>query len=207
MASKKIGYVCSGFDAQLISYDDYADYIDDMLYLRELDRYRLDDYGAIVIPDFSDEGLLRRHADRINAYLAGGGFLIVFEPARIDRWLTAVKVTWFDRRTVDWKWWMKPGGRLEVYQPEPRHGMAEAIPLADMSWHFMGAYEFVEGATPILNIDDDEGCLMFDIRLPSGGRLIASTLDPHWHNGHRFMPATTRFLDGFYPWLSAELAG
>jgi hypothetical protein len=104
MAREKIGYVCSGLDAQLISYDDYAAHLDEMLYLRELDRHELDAYAAIVVPDFCDAALLMRHAPRLNAYLLNGGFLIVFEPARMDRWLTAVKVDWFDRPTADWKW-------------------------------------------------------------------------------------------------------
>jgi hypothetical protein len=42
-------------------------------------------------------------------------------------------------------------------------------------------------------------------RLEGGGRLMLSTLDPHLHNGERFMPATTRVLRLFYPWLNREL--
>ena len=33
-----------------------------------------------------------------------------------------------------------------------------------------------------------------------GTRLIVSTLDPFYHHGSNFMPATTKFLDGFLPW-------
>jgi hypothetical protein len=116
-----------------------------MLYLRELDAYRLDEYRRIVIPDFSNQALLRKYAGRLNAYLASGGFLVVFEPSRMDTWLSVVEVPWFHRPTIDWKWWMKPGGRLEVYQPEPRHPLAEAIALSDMSWHFAGAFRLLPG--------------------------------------------------------------
>ena len=204
---KDVGYVCSGDGGQITTFDDYRDYIDDMIYVMELDRIDLHQYRAIVIPDFSNQEVLARNAAKFDAYLAKGGFLIAFEPSRLDQWLTIVDVPWFERGTKDWKWWMKPGGRLEVYQPEPKHPMAEAIPVADMSWHFFGAYRFFEGARPILNLDNDEGCIMFDYRLPSGGgRLICSTIDPHLHSGRRFMPATTRFLNGFYPWLKAEVA-
>ena len=72
--------------------------------------------------------------------------------------------------------------------------------------HFFGAFEFMEGARPVLNLDNDEGCLMFDQEIPGGGRLIATTIDPHSHHGHRFMPATTRFLNRFYPWLKQVAA-
>src|SRR5262249_5850683 len=146
------------------------------------------------------------HARQINDYLRQGGFLIVFEPNRMDRWLDVVTVPWFERETENWKWWMVPGGRLEVYQPEPRHPLAEALVLSAMCWHFYGAFRPVEGATPILKLDNDEGWIMYDQRLPTGGRLLASTLDPHTHHGRGFMPATTRFLNGFYPWLKAEVA-
>jgi hypothetical protein len=83
--------------------------------------------------------------------------------------------------------------------------MARAIPLADMCWHFFGAFRLPTDATPILNLDNDEGCLVYDQPVPGGGRLIASTIDPHTHHGRRFMPATTRFLNGFYPWLKREV--
>ena len=116
-----------------------------------------------------------------------------------------VEVQWFSRETEDWKWWMKPGGRMEAYQPNPDHSMARAIPLSDMCWHFFGAFRLPDGATPILNLDNDEGCLMYDQAVAGGGRLIASTIDPHTHHGRRFMPATTRFLNGFYPWLKREV--
>jgi hypothetical protein len=47
---------------------------------------------------------------------------------------------------------------------------------------------------------------MFDYELPGGGRLLATTIDPHTHHGRRFMPATTRFLTRFYPWLRETVA-
>ena len=203
---KDIGFVCSGDGAQLQCVEDYRDYLDATLYLRDLRDGDLDDFKAIVVPDFSNQDLLRAHGAKFDAYLARGGFLIVFEPNRMDTWLTAAQVQWFARETEDWKWWMKPGGRMEAYQPEPLHPMAQAIPLADMCWHFFGAFRLPAGAAPILNLDDDEGCLIYDQTLPGGGRLIASTVDPHTHHGRRFMPATTRFLDRFYPWLKREAA-
>jgi len=178
-----------------------------MIYIMELAETDLSQYRAIVIPDFSNQEVLARNGHKFDAYLAQGGFLIAFEPCRIDKWLSIVEVPWFERKIEDWKWWMKPGGRMEAYQPEPKHPMAEAIPMADMSWHFFGAYRFFDGAQPILNLDHDEGCLIFDYRLPEGGgRLICSTIDPHSHSGRRFMPATTRFLNRFFPWLKEEVS-
>src|SRR5262249_33741002 len=91
-------------------------------------------------------------------------------------------------------------------QPEPLHPLCKVIPLADMSWHWFGAFEPHPAAWSALNLDDDSVSLLLDFqKLDSGGRLMVSTLDPHVHNGERFMPATRRFLDAFYPWLNREL--
>jgi hypothetical protein len=201
----KIGFVTSGDGAQLTCFEDFQALLDTQIYLRQLDRFDLHAYRALVIPDFSNQELLHHHARLLNRFLADGGWLIVFDPNRMDRWLNVVEVPWFERETEDWQWWMKPGHRMEIYQPEPKHPLAEVVDLSAMSWHFQGAFRFIDGGQPILNLDNDEGCLMYDQRLPGGGRLIASTLDPHTHHGRRFMPATTRFLHGFYAWLRAEV--
>ena len=75
-----------------------------------------------------------------------------------------------------------------------------------MGWHWFGAFGLSDKAQSALNLDDDSGSLFLDFRgLANGGRLIVSTLDPHVHNGERFMPATTKFLEGFYPWLNREV--
>jgi hypothetical protein len=202
----RIGFVSSGDGAHLQCFEDFSALIDAEIYLRTLDGIDLATFAAIVVPDFSNQDLLHRHSRQISDYLAGGGLLVVFEPNRMHEWLEGAEVQWFARETEDWKWWMRPGGRMEAYQPEPLHPMARAIPLADMCWHFFGAFRLPEGARPILNLDDDEGCLIYDQLLPGGGRLIASTIDPHTHHGRRFMPATTRFLNGFYPWLKREVS-
>lgn len=81
---KDIGFVTSGDGAQLKCYSDYSAYLDDRIYLWTLDRTDLTSYRAIVIPDFSNQVLLTKHARQINDYLASGGFLIVFEPNRMN---------------------------------------------------------------------------------------------------------------------------
>ena len=74
-----------------------------------------------------------------------------------------------------------------------------------MSWHWGGSYNVPENARSILEIDGGGGSLFLDFpSLPGGGRLLLATLDPHSHNGQRFMPATTRFLRSFYPWLNGN---
>ena len=39
------------------------------------------------------------------------------------------------------------------------------------------------------------------------GTWVVMTLDPDFHFGSYFMPATERFLDGFFPWLAEGKMG
>jgi hypothetical protein len=51
-------------------------------------------------------------------------------------------------------------------------------------------------------IETDDGALLIDDTSSyAPGRLIAMTLDPCYHHGSHFMPATTTFLNGFLPAL------
>jgi len=120
-------------------------------------------------------------------------------------WIDIPGLEWTPGNCRDWLWWTK-GERLEVRLSEPHHPITESMPLSHMSWHWGGSYNVPEGARSILEIDDGRGSLFLDFPvLPGGGRLLLTTLDPHSHNGQRFMPVTTRFLQSFYPWLNREL--
>jgi hypothetical protein len=51
-------------------------------------------------------------------------------------------------------------------------------------------------------VPTDDGAAVFYVdRVSAPGTLIVTTLDPLYHYGAHFMPATERFLDGFLPWL------
>jgi hypothetical protein len=153
-----------------------------------------------------DAAGIRRYAPQLNAYVRGGGFLVVFACKGVHEWIDVVKLGWRPVDTKDWLWWTRPKPYLEIHQPEPRHPLCDVIPVEDMSWHWFGAFDPHPAGHSALNLDDDSGSLLLDFRdLEGGGRLLVSTLDPHVHNGERFMPATTRFLRAFYPWLNREV--
>src|SRR5262249_1049256 len=150
--------------SQITSFQDFSGCLDDMIYLRELERHDLGRYAAIVVPDGMDGVGLRRYAAQLNAYVRGGGFLIVFGAKEAPAWIDVVRLA---RRPVDardWLWWTKPNPYLEIRQPEPRHSLCEAVPLADMSWHWFGVFEPHPAASSALNLDDDSGSLLLDFR-------------------------------------------
>jgi hypothetical protein len=57
-------------------------------------------------------------------------------------------------------------------------------------------YRRTEDGAAVLYTDDVSG---------APGRLVMTTLDPDYHFGAHFMPATERFLDRFFPWLDDTL--
>jgi hypothetical protein len=203
---KKIAYLTWGNASQLTSFQDYAPYLDAMIYLRELETHDLSRYAAVVVPDGMDSVAISRYARQLNDYVRGGGFLIIFHCKKAHEWIDVVDLSFRDINTKDWLWWTREKPYLEIRQPEPKHPLAEAIPLADMSWHWFGAFDHHPAARSVLNLDDDSASLMLDFQdLEGGGRLLITTIDPHIHNGERFMPACRRFLQAFYPWLNREL--
>jgi len=204
---KKIAYLTWGAASQITSFQDFAGQLDDMIHLRGLEAHDLGRYAAVVIPDGMDGAGLKRHAAQLNAYVRGGGFLVIFGAKDVHEWVDVVELEPRASDTGDWLWWTRAEPHLEIRQPEPRHPLAAIVPLADMSWHWFGAFALSPKALSALNLEDDSASLLLDFQgLEGGGRLMVSTLDPHVHNGERFMPATTRFLRAFYPCSTASSA-
>lgn len=201
---KGIAYIHWGNSWQLRSFRDFRHHIDDLIYINDLPNVDLSSYAAVIMPDAMDAAASRPHAVQLNAYLQGGGFLVVCLQGHAD-WIDIPGLEWTPGNCRDWLWWTK-GEKLEVRLTEPHHPITESMPLSHMSWHWGGSYNVPDGARSILEIDDGRGSLFLDFpALPGGGRLLLATLDPHSHNGQRFMPATTLFLRSFYPWLNREL--
>jgi len=202
-SAKRIAYVHWGNSWQLRSFQDFRHYVDDLIYIRDLPGIDLSAYAAVIMPDAMDAAAPRPHAAQLNAYLQGGGFLVVCLQGHAD-WLDIPGLEWTPGRCRDWLWWTK-GEKLEIELAVPRHPITDSMPLKHMSWHWTGSYNVPDGARSILDLDGG-GSLFLDMpQLPGGGRLMLASLDPHSHNGQRFMPATTLFLRDFYPWLNREL--
>jgi hypothetical protein len=205
-AGGRIAYLTWGNGSQIRSFQDFAAWLDDMIYLDDLPGRDLGAYAAVVVPDAMNGERLARHAAALNDYVRTGGFLIVFACNGVEDWIDAVELIWRPVGIKDWLWWTRPGARPEIHQPEPRHPICAVIPERDMAWHWKGVFDPHPRGRSILNLDDDSASLFLDFQdLPGGGRLMVTTLDPHVHHGERFMPATTRFLEAFYPWLNREL--
>ena len=128
------------------------------------------------------------------AHLAAGGTIIAMGESRSDLWLPHVAFTATD---TNWWWWLTPGAELGVQIASP-HPLFDTMSKADVTWHLHGYFDPPAGAQVLLR-DDAGRPIAYDDRTSTPGRIIVTSLDPCYHHGSHFMPATTRFLDHFLP--------
>lgn len=178
----------------------YARFFDRLIYLPELKNASLDGIDALIVTCRSNPDLLRPAADRLTDYLRGGGTLVAMGECEAHTWLP---LEWTPTPTNFW-WWLEPGADPGLRVASPDHSLFQAMSLADATWHYHGHYRTPPGAASLIDCAEG-GSILLDDRTNHGpGRLIATTLDPFYHHGSFFMPAATRFLDRFLPWLHRE---
>ncbi|MGH8998357.1 MAG: hypothetical protein ACRDY7_03105, partial [Acidimicrobiia bacterium] len=174
------------------------------IYLPDLAGADLRGLDGLVIPERLHRRLLTEAAPRVCDLLDAGGTVAAFaggEP--LPEFLPGVR---FEPRPTNYWWWLEPGADLGLRTPSPGHSLFEHLELADCTWHYHGVLDPPAGAEVLVTLPGGEALLYVD-RVSTAGTLVVSTLDPISHYGSYFMPATERFLDGFWPWLSASLTG
>lgn len=176
----------------------FGGYFDALIDIRELAITDLAAYDALIVTDRTHPGKLREAQASLQSYLAKGGTLVVMGETQPHTWLPCVE--WSYRPTNFW-WWLERGADSGLTASAPAHLLFRYITLADATWHYHGVLEVPSGATPLIELKDGSGCLLYDDRTSTNGRLIVTTLDPFYHYGSHFMPVTERFLGGFLEWL------
>lgn len=176
----------------------YRDFFDVILYARELDQARLADYDVLLVSCRTDPSLLVPHKQAFADYLAQGGCLVAMGSTGPHLWLPGV--VWHDRPTNFW-WW-KEGDSLGLQCSDASHSVFDHIALEDATWHYHGVFEPPQGARALISVPD--GTILYEDRVTTPGCMLVTSLDPMYHHGSHFMPATTRFLDGFLPYLKSR---
>ena len=82
----------------------------------------------------------------------------------------------------------------------PDHALFEHLAQRDITWHLHGWFEVPPGAE-VLAVNGEGQPILYIDEVTTKGRMVITSLDPFFHHGSHFMPATTRFLDGFLPWV------
>lgn len=179
-------------------------------------RYR-DLFDAVIAPEHIDAILtpddilfvtcrtppqrMIARRDRLAAHLAEGGTIVAMGESRSDLWLPEVS---FTATQTNWWWWLTPGADLGVRRGDT-HALLDGMSDADLTWHLHGYFHPPPRARVFVH-DSAGRAIAYDDSVSTPGRMIVTSLDPCYHHGSHFMPATTRFLDRFLPNLRRHLA-
>lgn len=169
------------------------------LYAPELPQADLSAFDCLYVASRQNPVDLIAARAAIADFLAAGKLVVAFGESHSELWLPGVQ--WRPCETNFW-WWLEPGADSGLRLGDGRHGLFAHIDLQAATWHRHGVLQPPPGAVSLVDTVDG-GSILYDDAVSSPGRMIVTTLDPCYHHGSYFMPATTRFLHGFLPWLAA----
>ena len=202
-AGPRIGIVHGGASYHLVTLADprVAGRCDREIYLPRLGPADLVGLDAVIVADRLHPRLLRERAGALRGFAEQGGTLVVLGENDVHTWLPGVD--WSPRPTNFW-WWLT-GDDLGVRSRQPRHPLWEHLGRRAVTWHYHGLLTPPPGAEALVVVEEDgrdAGVLLYDDRVSTAGRILATTLDPTYHHGSNFMPGATQFLYGLHDWLS-----
>lgn len=178
----------------------YRQYLAESIYILDLPAVDLGRFSGLLIPDRINQRRLLAAQDQFTDFLQRGGTIIAFGE-QPHPYLPGV--AWEFRPTNFW-WWLEPGATSGLMLAQPDHSLFRYITLDDATWHQHGVFRPPEGAQTLI-ATEDSGAVLYVDHVSTPGTLVVTSLDPIYHFGSYFMPATERFLDGFLPWVVEEL--
>jgi len=179
----------------------YAHYFDALVRPEDLGSVRLEDYAVVLVPCWTPAERMIPHKDRLARYLDAGGTVIATGESHSHTFLPGIK---FTPQPTNFWWWLTPGADLGVRITKPEHSLFERLAQRDVTWHLHGWFDVPAGAE-VLAVNGEGKPILYIDEVTTRGRMIITSLDPFFHHGSHFMPATTRFLDGFLPWMRETL--
>ncbi|MEO8684622.1 MAG: hypothetical protein ABI414_07260 [Devosia sp.] len=179
----------------------YAHYFDCLVRPEKLGSVRLEDHAVVLIPCWTPADRMTEHKDRLAGYLDAGGTIIATGESHSHTFLPSI---YFTPQVTNFWWWLTPGADLGVRIARPEHPLFKRLAQRDITWHLHGWFDPPEGAE-VLAVNGDGKAILYIDDVTTKGRMVITSLDPFFHHGSHFMPATTRFLDGFLPWMRETL--
>jgi hypothetical protein len=195
----RIAFVDGGTYYHHATFNDPAlrGYFDDSVYAPDLGRANLSAFDCLYVASRQNPVDLIAARQSIDDFLRAGKLVVALGESRADLWLDGVQ--WRPGEVNFW-WWREPGADSGLRVGDANHGLYERISVTDAIWHRHGDLATPPGAVSIVDTVDGRSVL-YDDAATGQGRRIVSTLDPCYHHGSYFMPAASRFLHGFLPWL------
>lgn len=180
---------------------DFAGYFDEVIYLGDLTAEHLSRADGLLIPCRTPAERIKPWAEHLKHFIANGGLLVVMGETHPERWLNDIVS---EPVETNYWWWLTEGETLGLSMAQDDHDLFGYLSLADCCWHLHGLYALPVGARSV--IDHSSGkTVLFEDGTRGQGHLIVTSLDPMYHHGGFFMPATTAFLKGFIPWVRQRL--
>ncbi len=196
---RKIAVMYGGSSQHSRTYktSEFGKYIDKLIPVLEFEKTSLNEFDVLIIPSQSHTSLLEKNTKKIYDFANEGKTVVVLGPQHCE-WLP--EHNWEFRPTNFW-WWLEPGADSGLRLPGNNHDLFKNyITLADATWHQHGVYRPTNDCEVLVSTVDGGAVLYID-RVHTKGNWVITTLDPDFHFGSYFMPATERFLRGFLPWL------
>lgn len=175
----------------------YARHFDLVTTPEELDTVGLSPEDVLLIPCRTPAQRMIVQTAPVGAHLHQGGTVVAMGESRSELWLDHVR---FTPRPTNWWWWLTPGADLGNRIDAPDHPLMRGLGKPEITWHLHGWFAPPAGATVLASNAEGRAILYLD-EVSTAGRMIVTSLDPIYHHGSHFMPATTRFLDAFLPAL------
>lgn len=174
----------------------YAQFIDSLIYQLELKDFDLTGFDVLIVPSQLNGQILLENKEKLYEFADQGGIIVAMGPQPWE-WLPNQK--WEERQTNFW-WWLEENANSGLVTKNVDHEFFKYITLEDSTWHQHGVFWPPEHTTTLIATEDGGSVLYIDEKSTKGTWII-TTLDPDYHYGSYFMPATERFLDGLFPWL------
>ncbi|WP_196260811.1 hypothetical protein [Pelagibacterium limicola] len=179
----------------------YGGYFDEFVRPEDLGDVELDDFDVVLVPCRTPADRMAKNSAQLRAYLDKGGTIIATGESDSHLWLPGIR---FTPQPTNFWWWLTPGADLGVRIADPNHPLFARLAQRDITWHLHGWFDAPDGAE-VLAVNDDGKPILYIDGVTTKGRMVVTSLDPFYHHGSHFMPATTRFLDGFLPWMRTHL--
>lgn len=179
----------------------YAGYFDELVRPENLADRTLSDYNVLLVPCRTPADRMIPHKQLLLDYLEQGGTIVATGESHSELWLPNIK---FSPQDTNYWWWLQKDGDLGVRIKNPYHSLFNHVGEKDVTWHLHGWFDAPDGAE-ILAVNGEGKPILYIDEVTTKGKMVLTTLDPFYHHGSRFMPATTKFLDGFLPWVRQEL--
>lgn len=196
---RRVAYATGGhwFQHAILGREPYASALEPV-YLPELEPGGLEGFDAVIVGSRGDADVLAAKGSLLLDFWRAGGHLVAFDRPPID-WLPAG----YEWRETNFWWWTLPEGDLPLAMPGLDDPVLAGIEPDALKWHYHGVYRPPGGARTLVAAPDGPAVLYVERRAGSG-TLVATTMDPDYHAGQRFIPKAAGLLEHLVGWAASS---